>query len=190
MDHMHFEAVAQILTRRPSRRDVLRGLGGAGLGVGSVRLAAVVNAKKKRKHKKRKKKIKQKTAAPNAFGCIDVGALCQTAEQCCSGICAGPKGTKTCRAHDTGDCAVGDHPEGCGGIETACTTSSGLPGACGTTTGNAGYCLIAGDCYPCRTDADCQAAAGGQLGPTAACIQCADCENDGGTMCATTKLLV
>jgi hypothetical protein len=82
--------VTRSLTSVPSRRDVLRGLVGAGLGLGAARLPAVVAAKKKRK-----KKVK-----PNAFGCLNVDAACKNADQCCSGICEGKK----CRAHGIGTC--------------------------------------------------------------------------------------
>ena len=44
------------LTNMPSRRDVLRGLAGAGLGLGIARWQATTGAKKKRKNKKKERK--------------------------------------------------------------------------------------------------------------------------------------
>lgn len=186
MKHPRFDAVTRLLGALPSRRHLLSGLVATALGLGAVRLPDLDARKKKRRHKKRKK-IKQLAAAPNAFGCIDVGELCQSDGQCCSGVCAGKEGTKTCRAHDVGDCAAGAALQGCGGADVECMTGAGLQGFCATTTGNAGYCQTAAECYVCQTDVDCQAASGGELGPTAACIQCAECATTGGTACATTK---
>jgi predicted outer membrane repeat protein len=48
--------MTRLLKRIPSRRDVLRGLVGAGLGLGFVGLADPAEAKKKHKRKKKKKK--------------------------------------------------------------------------------------------------------------------------------------
>jgi hypothetical protein len=175
MDGTRFDHMTRLIAQ--SRRSLV----GGALAVAAGLLAMPgVDARKKRKHKGRK----QKAAAPNSFGCIDVGDLCQTAAQCCSGICAGKRGKKTCRAHDVGGCQGNALSEGCGDHDVACTTSDGKPGLCATTTGNAGYCATGGDCYACATDLDCQRAAGGNLGATAACIQCTYCEVTGGTACA------
>jgi hypothetical protein len=177
MNGTHFDQLIQSSTQ--SRRSLV----GWALAAAAGLLATPgVDGKKKRKRKGRK----QMAGAPNAFGCIDVGDLCQTAAQCCSGICQGKKGRRTCRAHDVGDCAAGDTPMTCGGLSVACTASSGREGFCGTTTGNTGYCFEGGFCHPCRSDADCQAAVGGELGPTAACLQCTTCTDMGGTACATS----
>jgi hypothetical protein len=161
-----------------SRRSLLSG--GLALVAGWLGVSA---AKAKKKHKKRK--TKQRAAEPNAFGCIDVGEFCQSATQCCSGICEGKKGRQTCRAHDVGNCAAGAQPGECGGAEVACTTSAGAPGICGTTTGNAGFCGTYTECYFCTTDLDCQLAVGGVLGPRAACVQCAECSQTDGTACVS-----
>ena len=40
------------------------------------------------------------------FGCRHVGKPCTRSGQCCSGRCRGPKGKKTCRAHDVGTCTA------------------------------------------------------------------------------------
>lgn len=184
MDQNHFERLTRALTAIPSRRDVLRGLTGLGLGLGVPRLPEIAEAKKKRRRKKKGEKAK-----PNSFGCLNVGDPCKNEGQCCSGICTGKNGNKTCRAHDTGRCSAGVRSEGCGGTRVACRTNAGALGHCATTTGNAGYCQLYSFCIACQTDADCQAADGGVLGPTAACIPCAGCPETGGTVCATADLL-
>jgi hypothetical protein len=186
MDEHHFDRFAQSLAQAStSRRDVLKKLIVAGLGAATIHLPAATDAKKRRKRKK-----KAKPATPNAFGCIDVGDRCTSATQCCSGICEGKKSRQTCRAHDEGGCTAGAQEEYCGGADVACTTSAGAPGRCGTTTGNAAYCSTVTSCYFCKTDVDCQLAAGGVLGPRAACIQCAECSRSGGTACATRDYIV
>ncbi|MGH2617078.1 MAG: hypothetical protein ACRDJC_17740, partial [Thermomicrobiales bacterium] len=105
MDQHRLTVVTRTLTSLPSRRDVLRGLFGAGLGLAAIRLPNVAAAKKKRR--------KVKKARPNAFGCLEVGDPCKTADQCCSGICQGKKPKKgkkdksKCIAHNVGECGVG-----------------------------------------------------------------------------------
>ncbi len=174
MDENHKAAVMHMLTTLPSRRHLLRGLAGAGLGIGVARPPHIAVAEKKRKRKPKKPK-------PNAFGCLNVGKPCKNAAQCCSSICE----RKQCRAHDAGSCATGKHPASCGGASNvACTSSLGKAGVCATTTGNAGYCIVSGECFACSTDAECQAAKNGKYGPGAACIRCGgECATSGGTAC-------
>lgn len=181
MDNHRFAVVTPLLTRVPSRRDVLRGLAGAGLGIGVARLPHIAAAEKKRKRKPKKPR-------PNAFGCLNVGKPCKNAAQCCSSICE----RKQCRAHDAGSCAAGKHPVSCGGASNiACTTSLGKAGFCATTTGNAGYCIASGECFVCSTDAECRAAKNGKYGPNAACIRCAgECATIGGTACVGPDTIV
>jgi hypothetical protein len=59
-------------------------------------------------------------------------------------------------------------------------TTAGAAGQCATTTGNAGYCLLRGDCFTCRKDADCELF----YGKGSACIICAPCGPTGGAACA------
>jgi hypothetical protein len=176
VDEHRMFALTRSLTSVPSRRDVLRGLAGIGLGLGVVRFPGAAEAKSKKRRKNKAKKPR-----PNQYGCLSVGARCKNADQCCSGICEGKK----CRAHDTGACAAGTHPAGCGGASTvSCTTSLGKAGVCGTTTGKAGYCFASGQCFACTTDAECQVAEDGKYGPRAACVRCAlECATTGGTAC-------
>lgn len=180
MDGSRFDDLLRSLVN--SRRSILTGVLAT---VSGLLVAPRVDARKKRKRTKRR--IKQRAAKPNAYGCIDVGALCQNSAQCCSSICGGKKGKKTCRAHDVGDCQAGAEPDFCGVTDIACTTNGGRAGACGTTTGHAGYCLVSGACHACRTDLDCQRKVGGNLGPTAASIQCFGCTEHGGTACVSIE---
>jgi hypothetical protein len=173
-----FDGLTRSLTSVPSRRDVLRGLAAAVVGVGAARVPGVVAARKTRKPKSPK---------PNEFGCLDVGDRCKTAGQCCSGICKGKRGKRRCRAHDSGGCKAGKYPTVCGGMDVACTTSRGKPGLCVTTTGNAGYCMATSLPYACRTDSDCRSTPGGILGPRAACYRCS--QSMVGTFCATPDVV-
>jgi hypothetical protein len=172
VNHNGFAVLPRSLADLPSRRDVLRGLIGAGLGVGAVRLPAGAAAGKTRRPHVRR----------NASGCVNVGGYCRNDDQCCSGICEGRRRKRKCRAHDTGGCRAGNQPQGCNGTDIVCTTSTGNPkGVCATTTGNGGYCVYSGGCYPCQTDADCQEL----CGPRGACFLCDDCPDTGGTSCGS-----
>ncbi len=172
MDFARFDDLSRSVSTRLSRR-TLAGV----LGFIAPTLPGWVEAGKK-KRKKRKKKVKK-----NQFGCVDVGQYCKTADQCCSGICAGKKGKRTCQAHDASTCEAGQTDGFCSGVvgEVGCVTSTDGNGVCLTTTGNGPYCAISGGCFPCKTDADCVQS----CGPAAACIACpANCADSGGTMCA------
>jgi hypothetical protein len=189
LDFRHVEDLARTLARASSRRDILRGLAGAGLGLAIARPSLPVEARKRRKRKTRKpRKPRTPQATPNAFGCLNVGDPCTGPGECCSGICEGTQGGRTCRAHHTGDCPAGIEIEGCGGTEISCSHGDDNNGVCSTTTGNAGYCLLTADCYPCKTDFECQRAKGGFFGPTAACITCTACDQTSGTACALAYL--
>ncbi len=174
-----FDGLTRSLASVPSRRDVLRGLAGAGLELGAARLPGVVAAGETRR--------KVKKARPNAFGCLDVGNRCKNADQCCSGLCRGKRGKRRCRAHNTEGCTAGAPPHICDLGNRPCTSSLGDPGFCQTTTGKAGYCAAGGMCHACTTDAECRTAQGGQFGPLAACVRCAGCTLTGGTACAGPK---
>ena len=130
MDQTRFDAVTRTLSRIPSRRDVLRGLASAGLGLGSLRLSTVAAAKKKRKGKKKQKK------------CAEAGqTTSKKRKRCCQGLVQ--DGTGRC-AQPASDCI----PATCG--PTAC---GNLPDGCGGTL-NCGGCASnslcdAGVCQPC-----------------------------------------
>ena len=178
MDENRFAVATQSLTSVPSRRDVLRGLAGAALGLGVARLPDPVAAKKNRKRKK------PKPPRPNAYGCLNVGAACRNAEQCCSGVCEG----KTCRAHQEGICRV-DYDLCTTGAAHVCGVDGNgdLRCVCVLTTGNAPFC---GDfssptaCRDCSKDTDCEE----EFGAGAACVVnrgiCeGNCAETGGTAC-------
>ena len=168
MDHDRFDQFARTLSRASSRRTLsgILVLGAVGLAAGAR--VEVASAKKKRN------KVKN-----NEFGCVNVGKFCKNAGQCCSGICQGKKGKKTCQAHGESTCVSGQAETGCGGTSVACQTPSGEAGQCNTTTGKAGYCVADVLCFPCKKDTDCIA----NCGVDAACIQCTNCAAQGGTAC-------
>lgn len=183
MDSSRFDHFTRSLAG--SRRSLVGGTLALSLGlIGS----SSIDARKKRKRKKPRHANGIPQAPPNAYGCLNVGDPCTSPGECCSGLCEGTKGRRTCRAHDAGDCQAGTELEACGGTEIPCTNGKGDDGVCATTTGNAGYCLYTLDCYPCKTDVECQRANGGFFGPTAACVTCTACDQTGGTACALAYL--
>ena len=148
MDGSRFDALTRSLTgSASSRRQLLTGLAGSALGmlVAALRFAP---------------------AEASHFGCRHWKDDCRFNSQCCSGVCRGPKGKKTCRAHDRGGCALIDNfcafgqNNLCGG--GACT--------CNNTTGKAPHCGADAFCpaVECQRDADC-----GE--PGAACIPAGGC---------------
>jgi hypothetical protein len=103
MDATRFDSFARLLGRSTARRHLLFGLALSPFAGLVGRMATDVAAKKH--HKKKHKKHKPK-ATPNEYGCLEVGDACQSEEQCCSGICEGKKGARTCVAHDAATCQV------------------------------------------------------------------------------------
>lgn len=145
---------------RQSRRAALVTLAAAGVSLMGV---PALDARKKhgRTRKRRRQNVKK-----NAFGCVNAGAFCRRASQCCSGICSGKKGKKRCRGHDASSCQL--HQDICFDETATCTTTAGLPGECLVTTGRASFCGAIGFCTDCSRDADCVPL----YGPGAACIVC------------------
>jgi hypothetical protein len=146
--------VTRALTGVPSRRDILRGLAAAGIGVGIVTLPDPTAAKKRRKRKK-----KEKPAKPNEFGCFEVGDPCKSEVDCCSGVCEG----KRCRAHGTDICRQ-DRPGVCtASIDQIPQLGCGANCWCFRTTAGSNFCgegvrtSEQEDCTDCKTDADCLA---------------------------------
>jgi hypothetical protein len=156
MNPHRFNCLTCIVAQRTSRRALIAAQGFLG-----ITIPVLAEAKKKRKKRKKRKKV-----TFNDFGCANVGSFCNTSEQCCSGICQGKKGKKTCQAHDEGSCQA--NQDSCSGTPFLCTTSTGESGVCTVTTGNAPYCNTSGACFPCRKDADCVPF----CGPQAACMVC------------------
>lgn len=156
MGQHRYATVTNALTRVPSRRDVLRGLAAVAFGLGVARRPDLAAAKKGKKRKK-----KAKPPRPNQYGCLSVGATCQNAGQCCSGVCEGKK----CRAHGVGTCKQ-DAPGVCTASESQVPqltcTNNGDSCYCFRTTAGSNYCAASpaatGDprCADCAKDADCE----------------------------------
>ncbi len=178
MSHHRFPVIPGSIAVLPSRRDVLRGLAVAGLGLGLTGLPASLAARKKRKRKDKKPKLQR-----NLYGCVDVGGKCRGNNgNCCSGICEGKKpkpgkrDTSVCIAHNIGGCQAGE--DDCVGVKVYCAQEQGI---CHRTTGNASFCVSRAICFECNRDSDCERV----VGPGAACIVCmAGCAAQGGTLCA------
>ena len=203
MNQTGFDVMTRTVRSLPSRREVLRSLASAGLGLGALRLSDAVAAKntkkkgKKRKNKKRNQHPNPPVATPqdlpplvfNRYGCVDVGQPCRGDNtNCCSGICQGaapaagqPDGSR-CVAHNAGFCTV--ETNSCElGVDVRCNPNVPVS-LCNRTTGNAAFCadISAGTtthCRVCTRDTDCQ----GEFGPGAACVVLdADCT----TLCLAT----
>jgi hypothetical protein len=156
MHHDHFATLTRAVAGLPSRRSLLSGLTGLGLGLGAARLPDIATAKKRR-HKKRKLKVKR-----NFFGCVEVGNPCANASDCCSGICDGKKGKKTCQVHGAGTCD--QEADGyCQAEDPELTACNDVPGClCWRTTSDSQFCgdlngESGSSCAVCRKDADCEA---------------------------------
>jgi hypothetical protein len=165
MNEHRLHNLARTVASLPSRRDLLRSLAGAGVGLSIAPGTDHVEARKKRKKRKKNRK-KSKRPQPNAYGCLEVGDACSSEAECCSGICAGSKGRKTCQAHGTGLC-----PQNHVGICLA--TADKVPVLkcgnsdlcfCYTTTAGSNFCGDRGPrlgkteaCAACQKDADCLA---------------------------------
>ncbi len=177
MDNTRFDDVTRALSPLLTRR----GLAGL-LGIAALGATEVADAKKKRRKRRKKKGGDHNTPTPvvkfNAFGCVDVGAFCEAADQCCSGICT----NSACRSHDVDVCQTGQSNVFCtdGVTDTSCRGGGGGKGLCATTTGSAGFCATDRQCVACKKDADCQTAS--TCGAGAACVICANCV-DTGTAC-------
>jgi hypothetical protein len=175
MDGSGFDALIQSVVG--PRRALLGGavaLAAGWLGIG--------DAAAKRKGKKKKKK----KAKPNAYGCLDVGDPCKSAEGCCSGICTGKKGKRTCRAHGGGTCRQ-ELTGLCSDPPTLATCNDSETCYCLRTTANSNFCAQLGQalCTDCQKDADCEALG---LPPGSACLPtegalCADQCPETGMVC-------
>jgi hypothetical protein len=197
VDADRLAAVIRSFSSLPSRRDLLRGFGAVGIGLGALRLPHVAEARKKHKVSNKKRKKKQHTPPQpifNRFDCAAIGQPCLGDNTlCCSGVCEGAapvKGkpdTRVCAAHNAAVCT----PESnmcTQGTSVFCNPNHPLS-VCVLTTGDAGFCadLTAngrGLCRICTKDTDCQA----EFGAGAACVvlgsACSTvCPATGGTAC-------
>ena len=170
MDQHRFTALKDSLGSLPTRRDVLRGLASAGLGLGTLRLSDAVEAKSKKKGKKKKKGKSKKQQQPvlNQYGCLDVGQPCKgDSTLCCSGICEGtaPKKGKQdasrCVAHDTGTCRQEGEGICTATNPAALKCNNSVNCGCIKTTAGSNFCYEGENggnyCADCRKDADCVA---------------------------------
>ena len=190
MDQHYFDGLSRTLARLPSRRDVLRGLAGAGLGLGALRQPDAIAAKKKGRHKKTRKKhppsppLQPSLQLPlvfNQYGCVEVGQACRGDNSlCCSGICDGavpanehePDNSR-CAAHGSGTCH--QDREGICTIPNLALATCNNRSNCGCirTVAGSNFCaeLFSGgpgssQCAFCQRDADCVALG---LPPETAC---------------------
>ena len=154
MDSSQFDGFARSLAG--SRRSLVSGIL-ALAATGGALLTRTTGAKKKGRPNK-----KPKIGQPNEFGCLDVGQRCASAAQCCSSVCRGKKGKKTCRAHDTGTCQQGGagHCIEQDPSRLSCNGSSDC--ACARTTAGSDACVANAPsgfdyCTGCVTDGDCEA---------------------------------
>jgi hypothetical protein len=205
MEQPDFAFVTRALARLPSRRDVLRGITGVGLGLGTLNLVDSAGARKKDKPWKKdrpRRKVDRRGARRlifNEYGCVNVGKPCRgNNANCCSGICEGKAPRKgkpdrsRCVAHNASIC-TGSSSLCSTGIPPACNPNSAMS-TCVRTTGNAGFCAdfktgsesqgASYYCRDCSKDIDCQA----EFGPGAACVVydgiCSQfCTATGGTAC-------
>jgi hypothetical protein len=144
MNASRFDALTRSLTGTAfSRRRLLRGAAGSAIGVMAVSLGAA-------------------EAGATLVSCVQVGKRCKRSGQCCSGHCRGPKGKKTCRAHNVGTCTA---------TQNFCSSATDLCGGgqcgCTRTTGGASFCSKGGSLINCTKDAECAVALDT---PGAACV--------------------
>lgn len=191
METDRFGRLMRTLAFALSRRGLVSASGLLVLGIPDL-----IDARKK-KHKRRKKH--KKKVRFNAFGCVDVGTFCHNNDQCCSGICTGTNGKKTCKAHDTRGCQLADDtclqegtvlcPDAAAHAinpDDAGEANKVLP-FCFQTTGKAAFCgfLVGDHCVACSNDADCVA----DFGAGAACVVCAGfCAESNHTTCLPAEL--
>ncbi len=202
MNQHHFTAWTRLVTHLPSRRDVLRGLASAGLGLAASRLPETAEGKKKRKNKnKNKKNTKNRQAPPPPAapctpkcgrkecgddGCGGSCGGCAADQVCVTGTCCTPQPLEvTCTMRCSGPycphrCDTVTDPGACS-QPVACSCPSGQEclgnGSCGQVCEDASDCpgQFAG-CNSCGTSADGMKYCSYHPGcPNQACTTTADC---------------
>jgi len=142
--HQHHGAsLTGSLTRLPSRRDVLCGLTGAGIGLGPLRVADTAEAKSKH-HKKGKRKKKPQAPSPPATACTPRCSRKQCGDDGCGGSCGSCSAERPCLS---GTCVCFSDPVSvtCAGRCTLVIDNCGDPVSCGPCpTGQ--QCLADGTC--------------------------------------------
>ena len=157
MDQHHIAALTRALSRVPSRRDVLRGLAGAGLGLGALRQPETADAKKKRKKKK-----KTNTAAPPppTATCTPTCRRKVCGGDGCGGSCGSCAAGQLCRS---GTCCTPEPPE------VTCA------GRCGQVTGNTCHEPVACACpsgQECLSNGSCATVCTPSANPCPNCTLC------------------
>lgn len=168
MDGGRFDAMTRTLAGRiSSRRRVLGGLASGALGLALTRRGRGGDGR-----------VAAKEKEPD--GCVSVDRPCRRDRQCCSGICKGPRGKETCRAHGVGTCKPGQ--DACGPEMQIARCNGSAACGCFVTTGGARFCAAdeGGDCAGCRTDRDCEEQG---FGSGAACVICREECGGRGTAC-------
>ncbi len=173
MDHHLFDEWTRnvpvgVPPRNLSRRSALKATVGVGLAAVLARLGL------------------QQAAAV----CLKLDRPCRHARECCSGICTGKHGKKTCHGHGIGTCRPGQGF--CqAGADVACNGDESC--VCFQTTAGTTFCSGGGAagnaCADCERDADCVAQA---FPPGSACVsvdvgfseELGLCPNTGGRVCA------
>jgi len=94
-----------------------------------------------------------------AAGCRTVAKPCRRARQCCSGICRGRRGKKTCRGHGAGTCKQQGQQLVCTAPDLALSLcNNDRDCACVRTTSGTNFCgdfLVPSTCTTCSACAKC-----------------------------------
>jgi hypothetical protein len=159
MNQHHVTAWIRLVTHLPSRRDVLRGIAGAGLGLATLRLPPAVEGKEKRK--KNKKKNRQ-ALPPPAVPCTPKCGHKECGDDGCGGSCGGCATDQVCV---TGTCCTPPP------LEARCITR------CGRESGCPYRCDSVSDPRSCSQPIDCSCPRGNECLANGTCGQI--CENTG-----------
>ena len=189
MNQLRFDTLTRSLTGLPSRRDVVRGLAGAGFGVGTLWLPGDTAARKK--HKK-KKKAKGSPASPPAATCTPNCNDRTCGNNGCGGSCGSCGANHVCQG---GTCVCAESPaasctdRACGAVVTnlcgelvtcscpggqQCLSNGSCAIACDETTTCPGTCFCSG-----RVSTEgARHCIRGILLPQMPCTSTADCPRD------------
>lgn len=166
MHPMQFDRLTRLLDVSVPRRGVLA------LGISAVGLGA--------SHHEARLARKKKKAAPNEFGCLNVGQPCRGKDSsCCSGVCQGKKpkpgkrDNRKCAGHNEGQCSLTRDLCAVSEPVLARCNPNNLESYCFVTTGQGAVCGLTADftndlnCRACARDSDCTAAG---FPPGSACV--------------------
>ena len=175
MDQKRFDAMTRSLTSLPSRREILRRLGGTGLGLAALWSPNTTEAKKKKgKKKKTKTPAFPSPASPPPVNCIPRCGHTQCGNDGCGGSCGSCPAGRFCRS---GTCCTPE-PSAvtcagrCGTVTSIRTC--GQPVACSCPSDQ--VCLSNGSCaIVCNAFGDCPA--------SPACSGCSDPDSNGARHC-------